>query len=499
MGHVDLDAVIDFGGIDADTDPLLDKCFEDHRAYIDARAHDKTVILGRKGSGKTAIFRKFKNINDSSIHVAGHVFSDYPWHHHAKQKQVGVPEESCFSSSWEYLIYITLAKLLFSHDDSQPWSQGAVGCIKNLGEFISDTYGSNNPELNQIFSPAMSVKMKGELGVDWKIFHGKISGDVVPMDYLPVVISEINAQLRSAIMECANPDRHYFVCFDELDLGFSLERSEYKSQLTGLLMAAKKINVDARKAQKNLSIIVFLRDDIYQMLHFEDKNKLTETFVARIEWDVERGGASLKSLMEKRFKEALNIPEKNSWEEVFDETKQMTARQSKYSHIIDRTFLRPRDIIRFSNEILRMHKINHPSGSPKFDNKDVIGARARYSEYLLNELDDEIRKHHPNYESYMEILRAVGNLQFNIQDFEAARARRVDLDPGDVTSRKILANLFEFSVVGFYRPGGAGFGGADYIWRHKDRRIKFDENAASYRVHSGFMEVLGLKKFKRSS
>jgi hypothetical protein len=423
---------------------------ESHRAYLDARSHLKTVILGRKGSGKTAIFRRFQKIEDPTTHVVGHAFSDCPWHHHSKQRQIGVPDEHCLVNSWQYLIYITLAQVIFTKDTNQPWSERAVDNMIVLGDFIRDTYGSTNPELNQIFSPAMTLKIKGEFGVDWKIFHGKIAGDVVPMEYLPIVVSEINETLRRTILECANPERHYFVCFDELDLGFSLDRAEYHAQLTGLIVAARKINVDARTAGKNLSIVIFLRDDIYQTLHFEDKNKITGTFVSTIEWDATKDGPSLKSLMEKRFQATLGIPESGSWNAVFDESKEMTGHQTRYSHILDRTFLRPRDIIQFLNEILRVHRVNHPIPGVKFDNRDVIDARPRYSEYLLNELDDEIRKHHPDYEAYMEVFRTLGSLQFTLEDFDVARSHRKDIKLEGIQSRNILSQLFEFSVVGFY-------------------------------------------------
>jgi hypothetical protein len=311
--------------------------------------------------------------------------------------------------------------------------------------------------------------------------------------------SEINKRFSSAILTTANPHKHYFICFDELDLGFSLEKQEYHNQLTGLLIAARKINTAAKQCGKLISVVIFLRDDIYQMLHFEDKNKITGSFVSMIEWDVGQNTPSLKSLMEKRFHQTLGIPELGAWETVFDETKEMTGHQTKYNHILDRTFLRPRDIIQFTNEILRIHKRNEIGGGLKFTNKNVIDARSMYSDYLLGELDDEIRKHHPNYEAYLEVFKTIGSLQFTIDDFEKSVSERSDLDLKGVSPRTILSELFEFSVVGFYRLGGAGFGGADYVWRHRDRRIKFNENASSYRIHPGFMEVLGLKKFTRSS
>ena len=81
---------------------------------------------------------------------------------------------------------------------------------------------------------------------------------------------------------------------------------------------------------------------------------------------------------------------------------------------------------------------------------------------------------------------------------EAFESRRSML-PEDLSLSQLLSRLFEYSVIGYYRPGGGGFGGADYVWKYRERRSLFNENASSYRVHPGFMEVLGVRKFTRSS
>jgi hypothetical protein len=99
-----------FGAIDADADKLLDTCFEDHEAYLDARSHAKFLVLGRKGSGKTAIYRKLLRDARHDSFSFGHDFTDYPWHLHDKQGHAGVPEEHRFLQSWRYLILLTLSK-----------------------------------------------------------------------------------------------------------------------------------------------------------------------------------------------------------------------------------------------------------------------------------------------------------------------------------------------------------------------------------------------------
>jgi len=174
----------------------------------------------------------------------------------------------------------------------------------------------------------------------------------------------------------------------------------------GLILAARDLNVQSREVGKKLSVLVFLRDDIYQTLRFEDKNKITEAFTTRIEWDTGRTDHTLKDLMQKRFSLSLGISENSAWESVFDEGEQMPGRQSKYQHMLDRTFLRPRDMIKFCNETLNAYKAL-PAGErgSLFSNRAINNARGEYSQYFLSELDDEIFKHMVNYESYVEVLK----------------------------------------------------------------------------------------------
>ena len=48
-----------WGGIDADNDRLLMACFQDHEAYNQLINFERYIILGRKGTGKTAILKNY--------------------------------------------------------------------------------------------------------------------------------------------------------------------------------------------------------------------------------------------------------------------------------------------------------------------------------------------------------------------------------------------------------------------------------------------------------
>lgn len=486
--RMDLLEVNNFGAIDADADDLLRECFQDHPAYLQALRFERFLVLGRKGSGKTAIFKRFLTEREPDLLAYGHSFDDYPWQHHDLQAQTGVPEERRYFHSWKYLILVGLAKLLLNQDRSQPWSQQALDSGAALEDFVVDSYGSRDPDLRQLFSPDKELRFKGALRLPFI----ELSGERLRVRELPVHVQDVNRAIQEHVVAVLNPAKRYYVCFDQLDLGFTTTQPEYVQRLIGLILAARDLFLGAHDSGKQLNVIVFLRDDIYQDLQFEDKNKITENFATYVQWSESGGDLTLKRLMESRFTTVIGPSgDPVSWEDVFDETKEMPSRQKKYRHICDRTFLRPRDMIRFCNEVLAVYKAQGGAADGKFDNTAVHAARDGYSEYLLNELDDEIAKHAPHYKEYLEVIKELGALQFSADSFRSAWERRKSL--ADLDASDGLNELFEFSVVGYLKPGGRG-GGSEYVWRYLDPRARFNPSADTYRVHPGFKEALDLTR-----
>jgi hypothetical protein len=483
-----LSEVSSFGAIDADADELLRECFQDHQAYLDVRRLERFLVLGRKGSGKTAIFKRLITEKAPTYFAYGHSFDDYPWHHHDLQAQLGVPEERRYIHSWKYLILLSLGKILINQDQSQPWTDAARDSLYALEQFIVDSYGSRDPDLAQLFTPDRELKFKGTLRIPFL----EVSGERLRVKDLPVHVQEVNRAIQDHVIGALNPRNTYFICFDQLDLGFAKSEPRYEQRLTGLILAARDLFLASRDAGRSMNVAVFLRDDIYQDLQFEDKNKVTENFAAEVRWTEAPGALSLKQLMEKRFAQALlgHSDKTVAWEEVFDETKEMPSRQSKYRHICDRTFLRPRDMIKFCNEVLRSFK-DSQGDHDIFDNAAIHGARDRYSDYLLNELDDEIAKHVPEYKEYLEVIKALGSEKFMRDNFARQWANRFPDRAAEAPAA--LQHLFEFSVIGYLKPGGRG-GGSEYVWRYRDPRARFDPTAETLRVHPGFKEALDLTR-----
>jgi energy-coupling factor transporter ATP-binding protein EcfA2 len=495
-----LNEVDGFGAIDADNDELLFSCFENHQAYLSIRKRHRFLILGRKGCGKTAIFKHLLALRQHDVFSYGHTFSDYPWHHHDLQSRAGIPDFDRFTHSWKYLILMSLSKIVLNQDQSLPFDELSMERMEKIERFVIDSYGSRNPDLSQLFTPTKTLKLKPYFEINFKLLKAGVSSENVPITELPTIVQDVNRALTDYILQSLNAKHEYFICFDQLDLGFDPTKPDYGNRLIGLLLAARDINQIAKSIGKQLFVVIFLREDIYDSLQFEDKNKLTENYASRIAWDLPTTTNTLKSLMEKRFDVVLSSEtgEKIGWERVFDESALMSGRQTKYAHLLDRTYLRPRDMIKLCNAALDQFKIragNKPHiASDKITNEDIITARNEYGQYFLKELDDEIHKHVPHYKSHLELLRALGVQSFEREKFIEVCQKRPEFTMGE-QPMQILQKLYQFSIVGFYRAGGKGLGGSEYVFQYKATGTAFDSHASKFRVHTGLIDALGLKKF----
>ena len=88
-----------------------------------------------------------------------------------------------------------------------------------------------------------------------------------------------------------------------------------------------------------------------------------------------------------------------------------------------------------------------------------------YSTYLIKELDDEIHKHLPHYSDLTEVLRNIGVWQFTYEEFETVFNALLASEKS-AGAKVALQELYDFSIIGFYRVGGRGYGGSEYIFKY---------------------------------
>jgi hypothetical protein len=483
-----LDQIPKFGSIDAESEAQLADFFVRTDAYSRIDEQDHFVVVGRKGTGKTAIYKALleRAYEYEDVFVTGLQFRDYPWGMHQEVRDSSAAPVERYSASWRFLILIELAKSVLTSPDHRPAPGEAASAAKVLRDFITINWGELDFKFRDIFT-----KRQYSLKVEPRVMGsqlGSMEVDKVPRDRLAGFLGEANRWLEQCLAHLLTDDRWYFVLFDDLDRGYDPNDEEYLARLIGLLLASRDVYDWSRSPGLDLDIapVVFIRSDIYDALSFPDKNKITQNSVETLTWtDEHQGENSLRTLIEQRIRAITGAT--GPWDAVFDE-QVMRGTQHKFKHMAARTYLRPRDMIQFANLCLDEAKA---AGNDVIQNQDIASARPAYSEYLINELDDEIHEVFPDWRRYLEVLRRVHTVRFVKPDFEAAfsalRLERFDLSPDDA-----LELLYRFSVIGFTKIGGGGYGGSAIAFRYKSPTVSFDPAAPYFNVHLGLKETLEL-------
>jgi energy-coupling factor transporter ATP-binding protein EcfA2 len=468
-----------FGEIAAEDDPVLDY-FLTTDAVQNIESGKTLLVLGRKGSGKTALVRHFTETNPAT-HGQPLSLRSYPWTTHAALVDKGASETEAYVASWRLLIAIRLASMV-----SELGSSKYTDTLEGLRKFLMENFGTTRPETKSILSrPKLKVvgltigPQVAGISVG-SITFGDPTRSLVRGLELDSLANSILTDVSTAVAELSI--ENLYLHFDELDQGLDVLDDVKKRMLIGLILAARDIK-RSTDIRANISPIVYLRTDIWEQVSFSDKNKITRGSTVRLAWNE----ATLTALVESRLSSKLDASVK--WSEIEDGGK-MRGSQGKLQHMLSRTLLRPRDVIQFLNEALKIARVRTVDPLV-FINDDFNTCREEYSEYLKDELSDEIG---PHWSDWTDGLRACSKTQtITFQKDEFLKNYRQIRSPNNpLDGDAALEQLYRFSIVGYLRPSGGG--GSSWSFRYSDENAGWDATASRLKVHIGLKEHAQLKE-----
>lgn len=480
---VSLRKLTSFGDVAAEDDAVLEY-FLTTDVVTRIESNEAFLVLGRKGAGKTALVRHFGEGQPNSLSKALNL-RGYPWSLHAQRIDRGASEIETYVSSWRYLITVELASLVLGRTERPQYSE-----VIDVKRFMDENYGGPNPALADILRPrrlkvskfsVMPAVMGNQLGgVDLERSQNDLQ--------LGLELNALtSALLKSTVNIAANEGLSPLILhFDELDQGLSRLDEGRSRMLIGLILAAREIRRELATGAVRAVPVVYLRTDLWDDLQFSDKNKISQGQSHMMEWSSE----SLLNLVNLRLK--VKLGNGASWDDVTDSSL-MRGSQSKWSHVLSRTFLRPRDIIRFLNAALSKAK-KRETEPCVFINEDIVNARDEYSAYLKQELDDEILPHWPHWEEALQACSAISTITFDRAEFSEKYIQRMSKE-NTVGPDEALAFLFRFSVIGYERR--SGYGGTSWAFQYTDPEAGYDNNASRFKVHLGLKEYAKLRETRQ--
>lgn len=293
---------LEFGSVDSESEKDLDNKFiktADFNSFIKPQ---KALILGAKGSGKSALFQMFAKYEESArklaglkknevLIVTGTGFNDIKELQTDDFRKLLREEEADFDHIWELYIAVKIAIKLgkegyYAGEDLVEFYKQA-GLMEDLRIL---------PILKQLWTVVIGTPVQG-LNINIKGVEMKIGGkySIDTQD----ILFEIEDILECERMDC-------WILFDKIDELFSNDYQKRKLCIESLFRTYLKfVNRFPRIRFK-----IFLRNDIWSTLEFVNKSHISDKCV-ELSWNE-------TDLLELLLRRALNI--ENVLEYVMEET-----------------------------------------------------------------------------------------------------------------------------------------------------------------------------------
>lgn len=500
---------INVGKVSAERDDLLSEYFFDNgvlKSVVDSPT--SFLVLGRKGAGKTAVFKhlsenkeKFITLNDLLIPLS---FEDYNWNIHSLLVDESKAESLAYKQSWRFVILVECIKAY------KGWFQTKGRTIpkkiERANKLLEKLFDSPIPSISQIVGrkllslsgvslPKGGFDLEGGNLDSLTLEGGEISFEAVQKNktmqqHLSENIENLIENLESSLNDINDSWPKIFICFDRVDEAWDdVSYDSSRRVIAGLVSASDSITSQYKGF---LRPIVFLREDIFDVLSINDANKLREDCGALLHWSK----STLSSLMLRRinyFAIRANLELFTEIDSLFDK-REMRQRTKPLNYLIKRTMMRPRDLISIMGKVIQTmkEKAEDPFAEDeiafeKLEAESIYSAEPGYSEWLKQEILDEWSVQKPIIVQLFDALQNNASTNFTNKDLERELENLgVPLIVGDIISH--LRFLFDNSIIGF-KLGGSN------EWKFKcfyptQGFLDSDE----YRIHEGLVRALNLRE-----
>ena len=470
-----------------DIDRGLREYFVESETFRRVLAGEKFVILGNRGSGKSAIFKMVAERERAKgalvIELAPENYSYEMLASIMKHEAEGAwAKQGAYAAAWKYLIYVLVMKGL-----NKQGRRLKTGAAAKVYEYLRDNHsGEQGNPIGTLIS--YLKRMEG-------VKIGKYEAAVKSKELFRLYKLDEIEPLLPCIAEICNRQK-VVVLVDELDRGWDASE-DAKAFVAGLFQAAVSIN----EVTKPVRVLVTLRKELYDSIPslYEDAQKYRDV-METLDWDE----TMLLELVAKRIRHAVpslsSSDDTDCWNSVFVDTLDYRGAKS-FNYLVDRTLYRPREIIQFCTDALEESR---SAGIWPIEYRVISQAESGYSEARTNDIAAEYRFQYPGLSSIFDVFRG-RSYGFKRDELEPLC---LSITTGEYGLHKDAAWVHnqdpELLIeilwrIGFLRAQAVGGikavrrSGSSYVGPHQLGNLNL-RNIPRFQVHAMFRSYLGMKE-----
>lgn len=458
-------------------DPMAENEFQTLGAYYlqtdefgRAIRGEVNLVVGRKGTGKTALFsqvrnKKRENRDNVVVDLKPEGYQLLKLKEEVLDYLSAGAKAHLVVAFWEYLLYLEIAHKLLEKDRVPHLRDpNLFEPYKRLEALYEDT-----PNVSEGDFSERLLALSQDIAQRYRTEHTEetdvrlMSGQITQLLHAKPI-----KDLQTAISSYLRHKDEVWVLFDNLDKGWSTNGLAHGDIeiLRCLIDAARKIERQIRRDSREFHVIVFVRNDVYQLLMEKTADFGKETR-ASLDWDDDE---LLREMLRKRLVQN-KLPDADFhqlWSRVCV-SHYLGEETSQY--FIDRSLMRPRNVLKIFNAC-RGFAVNHQHD--RIEEDDIERGVKAYSNDLLIDADHELTDIEPKAQKL--IYQFLGERsEFTADDL----AVLLELNGIDVEARnRIVDFLLYYGFLG----------------------IRYSEEDTQYIYHVGYdMEILKTRITKNRS
>jgi len=454
---------------------LRDGFFNRYNYLNELTKGNKYLILGPKGSGKSAIAWNIESQKDElNSYVTIDNLQDF-YYKKFGEFITGSEPDKRNNENWNILLLLRIIDSL--KQDKSCKFNGKISfnsVIKSLEE---------NGLLGNNLSEIMRRVDKNEFKVNFAKFL-KISKSS-EKETKPADINDFVDYVSNFVNNVSSDSYHYLIIdgLDDYKLKDKKTRSKYYDVIGSLIITSERLNFQFKRNDVKAKIIIICRSDIFEHIHRSDLNKIIQDKTVHLDWyNSNPEYSDLYKLVNLR----ANLSTGQNYD-VFDEFFPNNFNNKPMrKYLLQYTRHRPRDIIQLMNYIKQ-----NSQGNGILTHDEIRSGINDYSRlYFKSEIKDELA-HFLDDDQIPLVFNLVGAMErtkFHLNEVEVIQRKDERFESLNLT--ETFRILYRCSAIGnFHKRSGR------FSWKYQmpDSELQNDQFVV---VHNGLHYALNLKSRK---
>lgn len=445
-----------FGRDDAEhdfADGLLREGFLVTKAFEEVSAGHKNLVIGRKGTGKSAICMRLTADGGTCLITP----DDAAGEELRRFELQGLTGATAKSLIWRYVFAVQAARHLVGHAKAvhhRRFSKPIRALRRFLaenGELAETSFYDRVRHGGRGLQTTLSLEAFGvKAGLDRKGGGSEGARAAKQLDVLEAWVAR-----GFQALGCTGHDP-LLVLVDQLEQVWSSDR-ESDNTVIGLLLAAKRAVQTYGGAVR---CVLFVRSDIYDALQFDDADKFHSDEL-RLEWTPEKLGEV--ALLRARASLGEPVSSGELWGGIFPAR---VHGQPADEYLFSRTLPRPRDAIQFLN---LCRDAAHSRGAKRIAETDVVGATLQFSQWKLLDLAKEYLVTVPFLDRLFVLFQNTGYVVIRgavatrLAPFTRALHSQFPSYKNALTADGVVEVLYRVGFLGVLRETGVSYAGSGQL------------------------------------